>query len=573
MTGPATITRVLDDRRLVVIGIGLALLPLAVSAMTLVVGVGSDWRPSADHALIELRATDVGRHPVLIGLYSREGWNHPGPALFYVLAVPYRLTGGASIGLALGALAVNGAALAGMVLVARRLGGTPLALVTLVALGLLASGLGPDFLRDPWTPFVTVLPFALLIFLVWAMACGVAWALPVAAGVATFCVQTHIAYGPFVVPLVIAGAVWLVVGARSRPDRRRMVRAVVVAGGVLAVLWTPTIIDQATGDPGNVTELIRYFRSDDRELHTLVEGWRVVTGQFGLPPEWVAGARPINPVTGEHRFLRSAPEPLLLLALPAAAVVLWRRRDGVGGRLLAVVALVLALGVVTVSRVPGLVYTYLVRWTWAAAMAAAVAVAWFAWREVARRSARVEARWLRPAALAALVILTSVNVVAAARAGTPQEPQSTALRSLTSDVVEALPDGDGTVVVRAASFTELLYTAGLLLGLERSGVDARTDQFEARVVGEHRVRGDGPVRATLRVAGREAAEGLAEDPGQRLVASWSRFSEDELARRRDEARSLDAAHERGELNDAEWVVERNTVLPGDSTVAVFLSGG
>ena len=56
----------------------------------------------------------MGRHPVLIGLYSRDGWSHPGPLLYYTLALPYRLTGGNPAGLLVGALAVNGAAVGGM---------------------------------------------------------------------------------------------------------------------------------------------------------------------------------------------------------------------------------------------------------------------------------------------------------------------------------------------------------------------------------------------------------------------------------------------------------------------------
>ena len=81
------------------IALGLSLLPLLVSAVVL-------WSMSAvrtsrprDYAYTELLTRDVGHHPVLTGLYSRTDWNHPGPTLFYLLALPYRLTGSASIGI------------------------------------------------------------------------------------------------------------------------------------------------------------------------------------------------------------------------------------------------------------------------------------------------------------------------------------------------------------------------------------------------------------------------------------------------------------------------------------------
>jgi len=98
----------------------LALLPLAVSAVFVVATKGATYTPTADNALIELNTRDVGHHPVLVGLVSRDGWSHPGPVLFYLLATPYRLMGSSSIALSVGAIAINAAAIAGMAVVACR---------------------------------------------------------------------------------------------------------------------------------------------------------------------------------------------------------------------------------------------------------------------------------------------------------------------------------------------------------------------------------------------------------------------------------------------------------------------
>ena len=66
------------------------------------------YATASDISIIELHVRDVfTRHTPLVGPYSRFGWNHPGPALYYVLAIPYWLSGRSSSGLALGALAVN----------------------------------------------------------------------------------------------------------------------------------------------------------------------------------------------------------------------------------------------------------------------------------------------------------------------------------------------------------------------------------------------------------------------------------------------------------------------------------
>ena len=105
--------------RLFWLAVGLVLLPLVVSAVHV---MGGRFNGVGDYAGIELRTRYVG-HPVLLGLWSRSDSVLPGPALFYALALPYRLAGSHSNGLQLGALLINGGAVLGMAVVARRRGG------------------------------------------------------------------------------------------------------------------------------------------------------------------------------------------------------------------------------------------------------------------------------------------------------------------------------------------------------------------------------------------------------------------------------------------------------------------
>ncbi|HEX6567551.1 MAG TPA: hypothetical protein VF015_00225, partial [Acidimicrobiales bacterium] len=197
------------DRRAERLGLALTLLPLVVSAVALLVAVGGQYNAFSDHALIEMQTRSVGRNEVLVGLYSRDTWNHPGPALFYVLAPFYWLTGGMAVSISVGALVINGAAIAGMALVARRLGGTRLMLVTLMGNALLMRSLGAAFLHDPWNCYITVLPFGLLVMLSWAMWRGEGWALPVAAVVTTFLAQTHVGFVALAAPVLGWGVLGL----------------------------------------------------------------------------------------------------------------------------------------------------------------------------------------------------------------------------------------------------------------------------------------------------------------------------------------------------------------------------
>ena len=73
--------------------VALLLIPLVVSAVDLWFSVGNSFLPHSDQALIELHTRDVWHHIVTAGAYSRYGNQHPGPLLFYVLAIPTGCSG------------------------------------------------------------------------------------------------------------------------------------------------------------------------------------------------------------------------------------------------------------------------------------------------------------------------------------------------------------------------------------------------------------------------------------------------------------------------------------------------
>ena len=149
----------------------------------------------ADHALIELGVRRVlDGSPPEVGVYSRYGWYHPGPVIYYLLAVPYLLFGRSQVALQLGALVVATGSLLGIVLLLRRLRGTGVALaglaVCLLYLHLLPAGFETDF----WNPDLPVLPFLLACVLCWSAVDGLRWALPAALVLLSACVQMHIGY-------------------------------------------------------------------------------------------------------------------------------------------------------------------------------------------------------------------------------------------------------------------------------------------------------------------------------------------------------------------------------------------
>lgn len=490
------------DRVLFRTAVALAVLPLMVSAVATVTTLGNRYHTNSDRALIELRVRDVGHHAVLLGPCCRDRWSHPGPALFYLLAAPYKLTGSRSYGLLLGALVINAAAVVGIAFVARRRGGLPLVLCSLVVIALVMRAQGPNLFRDFWNPYVTLLPFLLVVFLAWSLGCGDFWALPVGVGVASFVVQSQVGDVLVTATPIVWGLAWSVISSGRPPprasQRKQLVRAGFTAIAVAGVLWFPAVLEQALHRPGNMVEIARFFSRGGR-THSVRTGLHAVFQQLSAFPQWLTGARPgVSPATGEL-LLRHAPLPLMVLPFTAVVVVLARLRERAALVLAATVALGSVCAVAATRQVVGPVYPYRVRWISMLGAATLIVILWGVW--IAFSSRKRAAELVLVSLGVGLVVVSAWNAVGAVTAGNPEPDVSNAVGSLTQKVLAALPGRKGAVVVRSVdSSGSLGYAQALVLELERRGVAARVPPNGAPAFGEHRVVGGGPVRAVLTTA-------------------------------------------------------------------------
>jgi hypothetical protein len=550
----------------------LTLVPLAVSAGVLIASAG-DFHPVGDLALTELHTRDVGRYAILLGPYSRDTWYHPGPAMFYVLAAPYRLAGGSPVGLLLGALAINGGSIAAMAAIARRRGGTAAMLLTLVACGLLIRSMGWEILTQPWNPYITALPYGVLVYLVWSLLCGERWALPVATLVTAYLMQTHVGNAVLSLPLLVAGAVGLAVAERRSG---RPLRALGPAAGLAAlvgtVAWLPPLIDQIANDPGNLRTIIRWFRAAEGRSRTLADGWGVVSAQFAAAPEWITGHERLTPLL-EPTYLYDRLVPVLLVPLLVAAVVAWRRPGaGAERRLFVTWAVASVCGIVGVARTADVVYAYRLYWAWVLGAVGAVAAVWVGWTALTRWRPSVERRVLVPGAVAVLGVLAVASSIGAVDAGDPQEETSAAMAAILPGVLDALPPGDGDVVVEGTTFMASVYRTGVVAALERRGVEARV--VEDVALGRHREHRDGdPVRATLRVVTDADVRPLVGDPAWELVAYDGTVPLDELTDVLDRTAEIQARLDRGEITAYEAMTTAAALGPPGTAVAVFRATG
>ena len=510
--------------------------PLAVAVPGLAAGLSvlvQGWVPTTDQAVEVLRIADVGtRHTPLIGPWSRYGWHHPGPLLFWVSAPGYRLFGPPGVAATVGL--VHAAAAAGAVVAARRVAGALLAAPVAAAAGLIGLAMG-DLLVDPWNPYVGVL--ALLAYLVcaWGASRGDRWLLGGAVVAGSWCVQSHLSY----LPVVSAAAVWCGVAylTRRRGGRRLGRRAVAAAAVVGLACWWAPLWQEATTARGNVRQLIGYARHGRDDL---VAG-DVVLDQmgrhFGVPAPWM-GAEPSVVGVGGHDA-----RPLLALgALAVVAVAVaagswaWRRgRREPAGLVAYAVALVIA-SLVATARTPAPLLPYMAMWAWAAAALGWVAMGWAV--AAALRSER--ARRAVTAGTAALAFgAAALAGVAAATAEGPAAADGRTVAALSGQVRAQLEAGR-TYRLYAHDPGFALVGTGLVADLRRRGFDVRMSPSMTALEPRERIDDFAPV-ATLTVVTVDGTVPATPPAGARLIGSRDPLDAADRAELDGRARAVRAA--------------------------------
>ena len=562
-------------RHAVPVGLVLVVIPLVVAA-----GWALAHPPATairDHALMELRVRDIGFHPVNLGLYSRDGWSHLGPLVFFTLVIPYRIFGSSTSGMVVGALIVNGVSVVGMALIARRLGGTRAALTMLLLGSVLVRAMGANLVANPWVCFITVLPFGLFCCVMWALISDRPWALPLGVGLASWLVQTHVGYVPLTAPMLVIASIMLTVRAWRAPDhelRSRSLRAAGVALVVLAVAWALPIWDQLFGS-GNLETAARWLIRADGGVHTVAEGVRVVIGQFAAMPDWVTGTRRAATFDGATLLRTRLLWPLLLVPFVATMVFGWRRGTRAAVVLGLVVGAGVILGIVSVARTVGTMYEYRLLWTWVLGALAFVVVLWVLWEFLAARVPSAD-QWLKAGVLLALLVLSVLEVVQVATADRP-DWDSPATATAVDQLVSKLDRGGGQIVVRSSSVGGEWYLQGVVLALEKRGFDVRVLGEGGGLYGKDLVAGRGRVQARLLVlTGPELASLTAEQRDRLMGYGGSRSFAREVAvsrARAADARRLLADFNAGRITRHEDVVRlARLAIESDPAVAVVRDG-
>jgi hypothetical protein len=480
---PASTRRIRLDGRALTFAAGLgASLPIALSTFR---ALRDGWVPFGDQAVIATRAYDVfSEHAPLVGQYSSSSHvaHHTayslGPLLYWLLAPVVRLGPPGAIALTMGV--VNVACVLGTVALARRRGGLALMLATAFAVAVMCRSLIPETLHDPWNPSAAVVPFALLIFLCWSVACGEHRLLPLTVLTASYVAQCHLAY------LLPAVGMLLVAVVAARRFRRRW-RWWVAALAVGVLCWTPPLIDEISHHPGNLTVVVRAGTASQPTVGW-TDGWHAVARTFGVPPWWATV--PTSPwdrlaeVQRPAGTLATASAIAVLAGLAAAlGIGLWRRRADIASAAAIAAVLAASIAAATAHTPTDHVLMSTLGYTlWLASpagMAAWLILGWAALAVLPRLRPRPRLRFT--AAAAALAAVLAVG--AAVAAGQQPDLHRSMYRPVAalSKRVEATVPGGQTIWLDGSPGLTTVLRAGVRYDLRRHGVRALAHHAADRV--------------------------------------------------------------------------------------------
>ena len=401
--------------RPLLVGAGLLALLALPLIVALTVLAQKRWYPILDLAMTELRIRDVGTsHPPLIGLVGRIGplgnqGSHPGPMSFWVMWPFYRAFGASSWAMQVSAVAVHLVAMGAALWIAFRRGGIRLMIAIAAVLAVLTRAYGAETLTQAWNPYLPLVSFIVFLLALWSVVDDDLPLLPVAVAAGSLCAQTHVPYLGLTVGLgglTFAFAAWK---AYRRRDNRGAVRRFLVWGAIAAIaaaiLWTPPVIDQIIHTPGNLSVLSDYFRNPPESPVGLR---RAVDVLFVHLNPWQLVERLVTADRTQVESASTIPGVLFLVLWVASAVAAWRVRHRVLMRLDLVLGAALVLALVSMSRIFGLVWYYLVLWAWGICALMVLAVVWTAAVLIGRRMERPTAARAATAGTAALVAVVVV---------------------------------------------------------------------------------------------------------------------------------------------------------------------
>ncbi len=492
------------------------------------------WRPSGDWAVLTLRVEDVGRNTPLVGPYSRFGWNHPGPLIYWLLAIPYHLFGDRPEAILAAAATLNAVSVAALSAVAWRRGRLPLVALTMAATAILIHAMGPAMIRDPWNPFITLLPLALTVFLVWSVIESDFWMWPPLAFLVSFELQSHIGYLPMLAMLGVS--VFAIAWRRKSfntllpTSTKQRWWVLGLSSAVVIGCWLPVFLDQVAGT-GNLGAIARYFLSPGDSPAGFGTAFHVAADQLRFPSAPWLGRRELTGLDGA--LLGSGLAALVVPILSMAGSLWLAARTRVLAPLrfqLVVIATALG-GLIATARVTGLLFDWVVRWWWVIASLWWLSIVWVLWSVLCKRITTQPMQRITTGILAvgaAIVTLAATGPVISSTSSTlpPSPSTSVVLDGFLQQTLDAL-QGSGPLLVVTTGSVRGDYGDALRLQLERTGIRVVAEPNMISHLGPQRSESSRTPVGTLWIVSADQITQFKADQSMKFLGGWDPLTRDE----------------------------------------------
>jgi len=495
------------------------------------------WVPDGDDASIARRTMQVfTTDPPLIGHESTadvpvqdQTPNHPGPIGYYVMAIPYAVSGWSPVGLVAGAALVALIGIGTCLAVAERTAGQRGLVAVGLGLALLSVRLGQNWLVRPLNAEMMVFPLVATMLGAWAYLRRDRAGLAVVFIAGSFCLQVSLETLP-VVGLVTAACVGLAAYRRwvrhERAPRTRLWWAV-VAG--LGLMWLPPLLQTVFSWPGNLVIVAHYLLGQTGLIHYA----SVKDGRLGISPAIGSLLTYATSIPGiDHRgfagdievlvrFSQVAVIPLILgLAMVGFAINWAITRGSAALRSILVVAagaiVAACLGFAKRPERTLQTQTYFVIW-----LQAVVAVAWIAAAltllefalHLVRRFDADPSRALRRLPLTVGVVLIALlAVVIAPREGPVVRTSAREVTALSAQIRAQVPPG--TYLIIGDGFTPWISVS------KGVGTDLMAHGYDIRFVDSNEMEDEPRLRGNDEMARLIVTDQLPDVAGPDLVARY-----------------------------------------------------
>jgi hypothetical protein len=273
------------------------------------------------------------------------------------------------------------------------------------------------------------------------------------------------------------------------------------------LVWLPPLVQQITGSPGNLGEIVDYFRHPTEKMLGFGTGFGLMGKELGLPGPWVTGndASPLGFV-----FTAGTGTALVLLA---AALILgglaWRWGSSSATRLACLVVATAWFGVLAGARITVVPGPYLLRWWWVIAALLWSSLAWSLWSVVGE--ARLASTAV-PVGSVAIVILAAVVGWDAVPVRVPNPGYSRTIGTLMTGTVGQLARDRRYLVTWNNADAFGAVGVGSYLDLSDRGFDVRVAPVFGRLFGSWRVARPEEVEGTITVVSSDQFDRVGFQP-------------------------------------------------------------